>query len=170
MKCIADQLRRSSKAIGANLAEGFAKQSHSKAEFARFVSMAIGSCSEVETWISYALDHAGPARLVAAILCQGARDACEPQREADLNPSASIPQFFSSSIPLFFMFWPHFRLRCARIVALAKWPRTAAWNEILTVFLECRLTQTWLLGDQRNHSNCEGEAAWAVSQHLPETR
>jgi len=53
---LADQLRRSSKAICANLAEGFAKQSHSKAEFARFVSMAIGSCSEAETWISYAFD------------------------------------------------------------------------------------------------------------------
>ncbi|CCV10978.1 four helix bundle protein [Mesorhizobium sp. STM 4661] len=53
---LADQLRRSSKAICANLAEGFAKQSHSKPEFARFISMAMGSCSEVETWISYAFD------------------------------------------------------------------------------------------------------------------
>ncbi|ESW81894.1 MULTISPECIES: four helix bundle protein [unclassified Mesorhizobium] len=53
---LADQLRRSSKAICANLAEGFAKQTHSKPEFARFISMAIGSCSEVETWISYAFD------------------------------------------------------------------------------------------------------------------
>ncbi|MCA0047740.1 four helix bundle protein [Mesorhizobium sp. B283B1A] len=53
---LADQLRRSSKAICANLAEGFAKQPHSKAEFARFISMAVGSCSEVETWISYASD------------------------------------------------------------------------------------------------------------------
>ncbi|MER9056025.1 four helix bundle protein [Mesorhizobium sp. M0910] len=53
---LADQLRRSSKAICANLAEGFAKQTHSKPEFARFTSMAIGSCSEVETWISYAFD------------------------------------------------------------------------------------------------------------------
>ena len=53
---LADQLRRSSKGMCANLAEGFAKQSHSKAEFARFVSMAIGSCSEAETWISYAFD------------------------------------------------------------------------------------------------------------------
>ncbi|CAH2403446.1 four helix bundle protein [Mesorhizobium escarrei] len=48
---LADQLRRSSKAICANLAEGFAKQTHSKPEFARFISMAIGSCSEVETRI-----------------------------------------------------------------------------------------------------------------------
>lgn len=53
---LADQLRRSSKAICANLAEGFAKQTHSRPEFARFISMAMGSCSEVETWISYALD------------------------------------------------------------------------------------------------------------------
>jgi four helix bundle protein len=53
---LAEQLRRSSKGICANLAEGFAKQTHSKAEFARFISMALGSCSEVETWISYAFD------------------------------------------------------------------------------------------------------------------
>ncbi|MER8914634.1 four helix bundle protein [Mesorhizobium sp. M0761] len=53
---LADQLRRSSKGICANLAEGFAKQTHSKPEFARFISIALGSCSEVETWISYAFD------------------------------------------------------------------------------------------------------------------
>lgn len=49
-------MRRSSKAICANLAEGFAKQSHSKAEFARFISMALGSCSEIETWVAYTHD------------------------------------------------------------------------------------------------------------------
>ncbi|RWB72835.1 MAG: four helix bundle protein [Mesorhizobium sp.] len=53
---LADQMRRSSKAICANLAEGFAKQTHSRPEFARFISMALGSCSEMETWISYAFD------------------------------------------------------------------------------------------------------------------
>ncbi|MCA0001699.1 four helix bundle protein [Mesorhizobium sp. B264B1A] len=53
---MADQMRRSSKAICANLAEGFAKQTHSRPEFARFISMAMGSCSEVETWTSYAFD------------------------------------------------------------------------------------------------------------------
>lgn len=37
---LADQMRRSSKAICANLAEGFAKQTHSRPEFARFISMA----------------------------------------------------------------------------------------------------------------------------------
>jgi four helix bundle protein len=53
---LADQMRRSSKSICGNLAEGFAKQSHSKPEFARFISMALGSCSEVQTWITYAYD------------------------------------------------------------------------------------------------------------------
>lgn len=53
---LADQMRRSSKAICPNLAEGFAKQTHSRPEFARFISMAMGSCSELETWISYAFD------------------------------------------------------------------------------------------------------------------
>jgi four helix bundle protein len=53
---LADQMRRSSKSICANLAEGFAKQTHSKIEFARFISIAMGSCSEMETWISYAFD------------------------------------------------------------------------------------------------------------------
>lgn len=53
---LADQMRRSSKGICANLAEGFGKQTHSKVEFARFISMALGSCSEMETWISYAYD------------------------------------------------------------------------------------------------------------------
>jgi four helix bundle protein len=53
---LADQMRRSSKGICANLAEGFAKQSHSKPEFARFISIAMGSCSEMETWVSYAFD------------------------------------------------------------------------------------------------------------------
>ena len=53
---LADQMRRSSKGICANLAEGFAKQTHSKPEFARFISMAMGSCSEMETWTSFAFD------------------------------------------------------------------------------------------------------------------
>lgn len=53
---LADQMRRSSKGICANLAEGFGKQTHSKVEFARFISMALGSCSEMETGISYAYD------------------------------------------------------------------------------------------------------------------
>lgn len=53
---LADQMRRASKGICANLAEGFGKQSVSKAEFKRFVSMAMGSADEMRVWISYCLD------------------------------------------------------------------------------------------------------------------
>ena len=39
---LADQIRRASKSICVNLAEGFGKQSQSKAEFKRFILMSIG--------------------------------------------------------------------------------------------------------------------------------
>ena len=51
---LADQMRRASKSICANLAEGFGKQAHSKAEFNRFLSMATGSASEMIVWIEFA--------------------------------------------------------------------------------------------------------------------
>jgi four helix bundle protein len=38
------------------LAEGFGKQSHSKAEFRRFLQMSIGSADEMRVWIRYCLD------------------------------------------------------------------------------------------------------------------
>jgi len=50
---LADQIRRASKSICANLAEGFAKQGSSKAEFKRFVMMALGSANEMLVWIRY---------------------------------------------------------------------------------------------------------------------
>ena len=53
---IADQLRRASKGICANLAEGFGKQSYSKAEFKRYIAMAIGSADEIRLWLSYSGD------------------------------------------------------------------------------------------------------------------
>ena len=53
---LADQIRRSSKSICANIAEGFAKQKTSKADFKRFLLMALGSAYEVEVWIKYATD------------------------------------------------------------------------------------------------------------------
>ena len=48
---LADQVRRASKGVCANLAEGFGKQSHSKVEFKRFVHMAIGSADEMRVWL-----------------------------------------------------------------------------------------------------------------------
>ena len=53
---LADQIRRASKSICANIAEGFAKQHHSKAEFKRYLVMAIGSSDEMKVWLRYCLD------------------------------------------------------------------------------------------------------------------
>lgn len=53
---LANQVRRASKSICANLAEGFAKQKYSSAEFKRFVQVAIGSSEEMQVWIDYCLD------------------------------------------------------------------------------------------------------------------
>jgi four helix bundle protein len=52
----AEQLRRASKSICANLAEGFAKQRGSGPEFRRFLLMAIGSSDEMRVWVRYCLD------------------------------------------------------------------------------------------------------------------
>ena len=55
-QALADQIRRASKSICANLAEGFGKQSQSKAEFRRFILMAVGSADEMRVWIRYCFD------------------------------------------------------------------------------------------------------------------
>jgi four helix bundle protein len=53
---LADQVRRASKSICANLAEGFGKQRQSRVEFHRFVMMAIGSADEMQVWTLYCRD------------------------------------------------------------------------------------------------------------------
>ena len=53
---IADQLRRSSKSITANIVEGFAKQKFYKDEFKKMLVYAIGSCDETILWIKVAKD------------------------------------------------------------------------------------------------------------------
>jgi four helix bundle protein len=53
---LADQVRRASKSICANLAEGFGKQRQSRSEFRRFVMMAIGSADEMQVWTLYCRD------------------------------------------------------------------------------------------------------------------
>lgn len=52
---IADQIRRASKSITANIAEGYAKQQRSKTEFKRFLLIALGSAEEMSVWIEYAI-------------------------------------------------------------------------------------------------------------------
>jgi four helix bundle protein len=53
---LGDQLRRSSKSICANIAEGFGKQRLSAAEFKRFLGIAAGSADEMRVWSRYCLD------------------------------------------------------------------------------------------------------------------
>ncbi len=55
-RALADQLRRASKSICANVAEGFGKQRVSKAEFKRFLMMAVGSADEMRVWSRYCFD------------------------------------------------------------------------------------------------------------------
>jgi four helix bundle protein len=52
---LADQLRRASKSICANMTEGFAKQS-SAAEYRRYLMTAMGSSDETQLWLRYAID------------------------------------------------------------------------------------------------------------------
>ena len=53
---LADQLRRATKSICANMAEGFAKQGYSAAEYRRYLMVAIGSSDETQLWLRYAVD------------------------------------------------------------------------------------------------------------------
>ena|SRR5579871_395282 len=53
---LADQMRRASKSICANLAEGFGKQRQSNLEFKRYLLMAIGSADEMQVWLRYCSD------------------------------------------------------------------------------------------------------------------
>ena len=53
---LADQIRRASKSICANLAEGVAKWHASATEFRRFVHIAIGSSDEMRVWARYCFD------------------------------------------------------------------------------------------------------------------
>jgi four helix bundle protein len=55
-KALGGQMRRASKSVCANIAEGFGKQRQSRAEFRRFVMMAMGSADEMRVWLRYALD------------------------------------------------------------------------------------------------------------------
>ena len=53
---LADQIRRASKSICANLAEGFGRLQQSRPEFRRFLIMAIGSADEMQVWALYCRD------------------------------------------------------------------------------------------------------------------
>ena len=53
---LADQLRRATKAIPANLAEGHGRASSSAAVWRNHIAIAIASADEARVWLRYALD------------------------------------------------------------------------------------------------------------------
>ena len=53
---LADQMRRASKSICGNIAEGHGKRRRSKVEFKRYLLMAIGSADEMQVWLRYCSD------------------------------------------------------------------------------------------------------------------
>jgi four helix bundle protein len=53
---LSSQVRRASKGICANLAEGFAKSYKSQPEFGRFLLMALGSAEEMQVWLDFVRD------------------------------------------------------------------------------------------------------------------
>ena len=55
-QALADQIRRASKSICGNIAEGYGKRRRSKAEFKRYMLMAIGSADEMQVWLRYCSD------------------------------------------------------------------------------------------------------------------
>ncbi len=55
-RALGDQVRRASKSLGANIAEGFGKQRQSAAEFKRYLMVAMGSADEMRVWVRYCFD------------------------------------------------------------------------------------------------------------------
>ena len=53
---IADQMRRSSKSIVANIVEGYAKQNFYKADFQRMLIYSLSSCDETQLWLEMSKD------------------------------------------------------------------------------------------------------------------
>ena len=53
---LADQMRRASKSVCANIAESYSRQRMSGADYKRFLVMATGSADEMRVWCSFARD------------------------------------------------------------------------------------------------------------------
>ena len=67
---LADQIRRASKSICGNIAEGYGKRRRSAAEFKRYLLMAIGSADEMQVWLKYASD----LKYIDQVICERWRD------------------------------------------------------------------------------------------------
>ena len=54
-RALGDQMRRASKSIPVNIAEGFGKQRLSKAEYRRYLMTSVGSADEMQVWCGIVL-------------------------------------------------------------------------------------------------------------------
>ena len=50
------QMRKASKSICGNLAEGYGKSKASKIEFKRYIQVSLGSAEEMQAWLNYCTD------------------------------------------------------------------------------------------------------------------
>ena len=53
---LSDQMRRASRSIAANVAEGYGRRRMSSREYRRFLMMAVGSADEMQVWANFARD------------------------------------------------------------------------------------------------------------------
>ena len=94
---LADQMRRASRSICGNIAEGFGRQGWSGADWKRYLAMASGSADEMQVWCAFARDlgylEADKAeawreayRQIARIL-HGLREARRPRPD---TPSSAL--------------------------------------------------------------------------------
>ena len=89
---LADQIRRASKSICGNLAEGFGKQRRSSAEFKRYLLIAIGSADEMQVWLRYCSD----LEYVDRSACGRWRDEYRPVRAHAAGPLYELEGPFRS--------------------------------------------------------------------------
>ena len=81
---LADQIRRASKSVPGNIAEGFGKQRGSTAEFRRYLLMAVGSSDEMQVWLKYCAD-----------LDYIDREICEAWRDEYRQIARMLQSFYS---------------------------------------------------------------------------
>ena len=73
---LASQMRRASKSICANLAEGFGKSKVSKSEFRRYVQVALGSAEEMQAWLEYSFDLGYMSEADFKEMTEGYQEVC----------------------------------------------------------------------------------------------
>ena len=92
---LAEQVRRASQSICANIAEGIGKQAVSPAECRRFLAIALGSADEIRVWLRFCLDLGS----IDAATWQRRRDAYQDVAQMLQGLRRSIGRTSRSSDP-----------------------------------------------------------------------